>query len=297
MSEVIELNNHRLLNGDATNRDDVNRLIGDCKVNLLLTDPPYGINIVNTSTGGGGELGKVSPCYKYPSKQFQRERERANGNNWRSKTTNLQQEEQWEHQQDQASKTSNGGGKKYMVKLESPGIVQPRLYKPVIGDNKPFNPQHLLDLNVPSIIFGANNFAHELPNNHKWLVWFKKSSLDFERNNFSDVELCWTNLKGKSCLMYHHSWSGMVREGNRKEELVERVHPTQKPVGLLEQMILEFTDEGDVILDLYGGSGSTLIACEKTNRKCLIMELSTDYCEIIENRYWDYVGKGQTKLM
>ena len=45
-SEVIELNNHRLLNGDATNCDDVNKLIGDCKVNLLLTDPPYGIDIV-----------------------------------------------------------------------------------------------------------------------------------------------------------------------------------------------------------------------------------------------------------
>ena len=190
-----------------------------------------------------------------------------------------------------------GGGKLHMVKLESPGIVQPRLYKPVIGDDKPFNPQHLLDLNVPSIIFGANNFAHELPNNHRWLVWFKKQSLEFKRNNFSDVELCWTNLKGKSCLMYHHSWSGMVREGDRKTELAERVHPTQKPVGLLEQMIEEFTEPNDVILDLYGGSGSTLIACEKTNRKCLIMELSKDYCEIIEKRYWDYVGKGQTKLV
>ena len=164
-----------------------------------------------------------------------------------------------------------------MVKSESPGIVQPRLYKPVIGDDKPFNPQHLLDLNVPSIIFGANNFAHELPNNHRWLVWFKKSSLEYKRNNFSDVELCWTNLKGKSCLMYWHSWSGMVRAGERKEELEERVHPTQKPVGLLEQMILEFTNPNDVVLDLYGGSGSTLIACEKTNRKCLIMELSKDY--------------------
>ena len=184
-----------------------------------------------------------------------------------------------------------------MVKLESPGIVQPRLYKPVIGDDKPFNPKHLLDLNVPSIIFGANNFAHELPNNHRWLVWFKKSSLEYKRNNFSDVELCWTNLKGKSCLMYWHSWSGMVRSGDRKEELVERVHPTQKPVGLLEQMIEEFTEPNDVVLDLYGGSGSTLIACEKTIRKCLIMELSKDYCEIIEKRYWDYVGKGQTKLM
>jgi hypothetical protein len=227
-----------------------------------------------------------------------KERERANGNNWRSQATNLQESEQWEHQQDQGSKEpQKRGGKLPMVKSESPGIVQPRLYKPVIGDDKPFNPQHLLDLNVPSIIFGANNFAHELPNNHRWLVWFKKSSLQYKRNNFSDVELCWTNLKGKSCLMYWHSWSGMVRAGERKEELEERVHPTQKPVGLLEQMIIEFTNPGDVVLDLYGGSGSTLIACEKTNRKCLIMELSQDYCEIIEKRYWDYVGKGQTKLM
>ena len=55
MSEVIELNNHRLLNGDATNRDDVDKLIGDCKVNLLLTDPPYGINIVQTVNVGGGQ--------------------------------------------------------------------------------------------------------------------------------------------------------------------------------------------------------------------------------------------------
>ncbi len=53
MSEVIELNEHRLLYGDATNKEDVNKLIGDCKVNLLLTDPPYGIDIVNT---GGGKL-------------------------------------------------------------------------------------------------------------------------------------------------------------------------------------------------------------------------------------------------
>ena len=54
MSDVIELNEHRLLNGDATNKEDVNKLIGDCKVNLLLTDPPYGIDIVNI---GGGQIG------------------------------------------------------------------------------------------------------------------------------------------------------------------------------------------------------------------------------------------------
>ena len=105
MSEVIELNQHRLLNGDATNREDVEKLIGECKVDLLLTDPPYGINIVNTNGGGKLEDKVAQPL------DHSRERERANGINWRSKTTKLQQE-QWEHQQDQASKTSEGGGAK-----------------------------------------------------------------------------------------------------------------------------------------------------------------------------------------
>ena len=242
MSEVIELNNHRLLNGDATNCEDVNKLIGDCKVNLLLTDPPYGINIVQTVNVGGGKITQ-------------------------------------------------------MVGLEFPGIVEPKEYKPIINDDKPFDPKHLLDLNLPSIIFGANNFAHELPNNHKWLVWFKKTDLENCGNYFSDCELAWTNFKGKLVKCYHHTWTGMIREGDRKEELEERVHPTQKPVGLLKQMILDFTRPNDIVLDLYGGGGSTLIACEATGRTCLIMELSKDYCDIIQKRYWDYVGKGQTKLM
>ena len=97
MSEVIELNNHRLLNGDATCKDDVDKLIGDCKVNLLLTDPPYGIDIVKI---GGGQIGGQGGTAIRPFK----ERERANGNNRWSKTSNLQRSEQWEHQQDQGSK-------------------------------------------------------------------------------------------------------------------------------------------------------------------------------------------------
>ena len=67
---MIELNQHRLLHGDATNREDVDRLIGDCKVNLLLTDPPYGIDIVKI---GGGQIGGQGGHTVRP---FQRERER-----------------------------------------------------------------------------------------------------------------------------------------------------------------------------------------------------------------------------
>ena len=68
MSDVIELNNHRLLNGDATNCDDVNKLIGDNTVNLLLTDPPYGIDIVKI---GGGKSEEKS---HQPSIKGERER-------------------------------------------------------------------------------------------------------------------------------------------------------------------------------------------------------------------------------
>ena len=70
MSEVIELNQHRLLNGDATNKDDVAKLIGDCKVNLLLTDPPYGIDIVKI---GGGKL--VDKVAQPSDHSIERERE------------------------------------------------------------------------------------------------------------------------------------------------------------------------------------------------------------------------------
>jgi len=155
-----------------------------------------------------------------------------------------------------------------------------------------------LDLNVPTILFGGNYFADNLPQSNKWLVWYKKPSLDGKRNHFSDCELMWTNLPGKRVDCYHHTWSGMVRKGERRLELKERVHPTQKPVGLLMDLICDYTEPNDVVLDLYGGSGSTLIACEETGRRCLMMELSKDYIEIIQERFNNYRkenGKKQKK--
>lgn len=71
-NKLIKLNHHRLLNGDATNKNDVDLLIGDCKVNLLLTDPPYGINIVNTNGGGKSVDRVVQPSVH----SLERERER-----------------------------------------------------------------------------------------------------------------------------------------------------------------------------------------------------------------------------
>jgi DNA modification methylase len=69
-----------------------------------------------------------------------------------------------------------------------------------------------------------------------------------------------------------------------------RVHPTQKPVALAEWG-LDYFKESKVVLDLFGGSGSTLIACEKTNRTNITMELSEVYCDVIVKRWQDFTGK------
>ena len=98
MSEVISLDEHRLLCGNAQVKEDVDKLLDGVKVDLLLTDPPYGINIVNP-VGGGKSVDKVEQVC---DRSVTHTHTHTKWHNRRSETTNLQ-EEQWEHQQDQGS--------------------------------------------------------------------------------------------------------------------------------------------------------------------------------------------------
>ena len=79
-----------------------------------------------------------------------------------------------------------------------------------------------------------------------------------------------------------------------KDGATEYLHPTQKPVALAEEALDKTTKRGDLILDLFGGSGSTLIACEKTNRTAALMELDPKYCDVIVKRWQEYTGKEAT---
>ena len=86
--------------------------------------------------------------------------------------------------------------------------------------------------------------------------------------------------------MFTHMWHGIAKASESGQS---RVHPTQKPVALAEWAFNEF-DAGSVVLDLFGGSGSTLIACEKTSRHCRIVELDPAYCDVIVKRWEDFTG-------
>ena len=81
-----------------------------------------------------------------------------------------------------------------------------------------------------------------------------------------------------------------------KDDVNSYVHATQKPIGLSAIAIKECTDKNDIVLDVFGGSGSTLIACEQLNRKCYMMEMSPKYVDVIIKRWEEYTGKKAVKI-
>jgi len=134
------------------------------------------------------------------------------------------------------------------------------------------------------IIWGGNYFSDFLPPSPCWIVWDKRGEI--ASNNFADCELAWTTFKSPARI-YKQVWMGMIKEG----ESGKRLHPTQKPIKILTDIIQEYTSKDDIILDLFGGSGSTLIACEKLDRKCYMMEIDEHYCDVIIKRWEDFTGK------
>jgi DNA modification methylase len=137
---------------------------------------------------------------------------------------------------------------------------------------------YIVALNVPSVIWGGNYFADLLPATRGWLYWSKGQ----DGLTMSDGELAWTTEKKplRSITVNRSALKGSV-------------HPTQKPLQIVE-FSLDYINAGEVVLDLFGGSGSTLMACEKTNRKARLMELAPQYCDVIVKRWQDFTGKKAT---
>jgi len=202
---------------------------------MVLTDPPYGINIVKVGRKGRGKFGKV------------------------------------------------GGGSKW---------VSSNYYPPIIGDEKEFDPRFLLELSKKVLIFGGNYFANKLPNSRCWLIWDKTGEF-YNQNDFADCEIIWTNLD-KVSRIYRCKWRGLLKE--KGEDVRKRIHPTQKPIKLLNDILRDYSKQGDIILDLFGGSGSTLIACEQTGRICDMVEIDPIYVDIIISRWEKFTGEKAKKI-
>lgn len=150
-------------------------------------------------------------------------------------------------------------------------------------DNQPLSEAHLSEIfriSRNQVIFGANYFANNLLPSGCWIVWDKRV-MDKYSNDFADCELAWTSFD-KPSRVIRYLWSGMLQQDMKNKE--ERVHPTQKPVKVMSEILERFSKEGDIILDPFTGSGSTLVAAEKLNRKWIGMEINPEYCKIARGR-------------
>lgn len=132
----------------------------------------------------------------------------------------------------------------------------------------------LINLNLPTVIFGGNYFTDMLPQANHWAVWDKKNTMP----TFSDCELIWTNIKRNSVKCFRHEYNGLI--GREKT----RFHPTQKPITLIGMVILEYSKDNDNVFDPFAGSGTTAIAALRTNRRYILIEKEEKYCEIAAKR-------------
>ena len=134
---------------------------------------------------------------------------------------------------------------------------------------------YIAGINRPAVIWGGNYFADLLPATRGWIYWSKGQ----DGLSMSDGELAWTTeSKPLRCVTVNRA------------ALQGSVHPTQKPLQVIE-FSLDYISAGNIVLDLFGGSGSTLIACEKTGRQARLMELDPRYCDVIVKRWQQFTGK------
>lgn len=216
MTQIETIGDATLYRGDCR---DILPTLG--KVDAVVTDPPYGINL-NTDNRrfSGGNSASVSK----------------RGNN-----------------------VGSAGGRK------------------IANDASSFDPSFLIDIAPVSIIWGWNNYPDKLPRG-ACLVWLKRNDEAFG-SFLSDAELAWMS-KGHGVYCRRDLSNAAIAN--------DRVHPTQKPVGLM-QWCLGFLPTAETILDPFMGSGTTGVACVNLNRKFIGIELEQSYfdiaCRRIEQAY------------
>lgn len=170
------------------------------------------------------------------------------------------------------------------------GIALPRDFPPVAGDDKPYSPQSILDLDRPTVLWGANHYAGRfLSSSPSWLVWDKREGSGSDDN--ADGELAWTNLGGPARI-FSHLWRGAMRAS----EHGVRLHPTQKPEALsawvfAHAMARKKLKRGDTILVPYMGSGPDLRPAQAMGLRVIACEVAEEYCKTAINARLRAVAK------
>jgi DNA modification methylase len=151
----------------------------------------------------------------------------------------------------------------------------------VIGDDKEFDfltCYALFEYVKEQFWWGADYYFNQLPIGGGLFVWQKRDKADSEMIG-NDFEICWSKQRHKKATFWKR-WVGFdsIEKGEK------RVHPTQKPIDLASWFIKDWSLENNIIIDLFLGSGTAMVASHQLKRKCYGMELDPKYCQVIVDR-------------
>lgn len=256
--QLFTLGKHRLLCGDATKKEDYEKLLGGGKPRLVFTDPPYSVNYESQSghSYGGGKYGGSSifnddktpeqamnfyldilkNIFLFTSEDVTLYWWFANGMNWINRIAWI--ETGWDMSQ-------------VIIWVKE------------------------------SLVFSFNKDYHRVY--EPCMLGWKKGN-----KNFSNKRL--TNLIDMLMLEFDDFKDYLDMWYQKRDKTSEYVHPTQKPVGLAHRALRKNSVKGDLVMDVFGGSGSTLIGCEQMERPCRMMELDPKYVDVIIQRWCNFTG-------
>uniref|UniRef100_A0A6M3JVP2 Putative methyltransferase n=1 Tax=viral metagenome TaxID=1070528 RepID=A0A6M3JVP2_9ZZZZ len=244
LGEVYQLGRHRLVCGDATKIEDVEKLMDGQKADMVFTDPPYGVSYGDKNKF----LNAIAP-----------------GNRIQENLDNdtlsvVKMKELWIGAFTNMAVVSKAGGSYYVCSPQGGELMMMMMSLLEAG----------WDLRQ-SIIWAKNNHVLGRSDYH-----YKHEPLLYG----------WRDGAG-------HKFYGPPGETTLWEipkPHKSDLHPTMKPIALMARAINNSSKQDDIILDLFGGSGSTLIACEQTNRICYMAEIDPKYVDVIRKRYDNYVN-------
>ena len=266
--QIYQLGDHRLMVGDSTKEDDVAALMDGEEADLCVTDPPYNVNIENSDgmTIENDNMAGYAFTEFLTSAFRNMERVLAKGAPFYIYY---------------ASRTAA----EFLQALEDNQLeVREQLIwvkNTFVLGRSDYHWQH------EPILYGWKEGPH-------YFTESRKESTTIEIPEAPDLD----HLKKEEAIkllkdIYATSASTIMRE---KKPAADDMHPTMKPIPLLTYQIQNSSRKGDVVLDLFGGSGSTLIACEQTGRKCRIMEYDPRYADVIIERYERFTGDNAVLL-
>jgi site-specific DNA-methyltransferase (adenine-specific) len=161
---------------------------------------------------------------------------------------------------------------------ENSGYKTSNKFEVIENDEEGVDIANLFLFDCPKVVWGANCFPNKLPHRGRWAVWYKRGE-GAEKALGSPFELAWIDISSGYDRFYKIVHGGFVNSDGGK-----RLHPTQKPVKLVDEILNDLAKDSKLILDLFLGSGTTMLASHQLKRKCYGMELDPKYADVIVKR-------------